>query len=74
MIKEVENTVPWTYVINDLNGKEIIGIFYKKELQNTNQQEFRIEKVIKRKVDKLYIKWKGYDNSFNSWIDKKDSV
>ena len=40
-------------------------------LKKTNQQEFRIEKVIKRKGDKLYVKWKGYDSSFNSWIDKK---
>ena len=74
VIKKVKNTVPWTYVINDLNGDEIIGTFYEKELQKTNQQEFRIEKVIKRKGDKLYVKWKGYDNSFNSWIDKKDLV
>ena len=58
MIKEVKNTVPWTYVINDLNGKEIIGTFYEKELQKTNQQTFRIEKVIKRKGNKLYVKWK----------------
>ena len=72
VIKKVENTVPWTYVINDLNGDEIIGTFYEKELQKTNQQEFRIEKVIKRKGDKLYVKWKGYDSSFNSWIDKQD--
>ena len=71
VIKEVKNTVPWTYVINDLNGEEIIGTFYEKELQKTNQQTFRIEKVIKRKGNKLYVKWKGYDNSFNSWIDKK---
>ena len=74
VIKKVKNTVPWTYVINDLNGEEIIGTFYEKELQKTDQQEFRIEKVIKRKGDKLYVKWKGYDNSFNSWIDKKDLV
>ena len=74
VIKKVKNAVPWIYVINDLNGDEIIGTFYKKELQKTNQQEFRIEKVIKRKGDKLYVKWKGYDNSFNSWIDKKDLV
>ena len=47
---------------------------FEKELQKTNQQEFRIEKVIKRKGDKLYVIWKGYDNSFNSWIDKKDLV
>ena len=65
------NTVSWTYVINK-NGEKIIGTFYEKELQKTNQQEFRIEKTIKRKGDKLYVKWKGYDNSFNSWINKKD--
>ena len=60
-IKEVRNTVPWTYFINDINGKEIIG----------NQQGFRIEKVIKRKGNKLYVKLKGYDNWFNRWINKK---
>ena len=74
VISTIENAVPWTYVINDLNGEEIIGTFYEKELQKTNQKEFRIEKVIKRKGDKLYVKWKGYDNSFNSWIDKNDIV
>ena len=74
VIKEVKNTVPWTYVFNDLHGEEITGTFYEKELQKTNQEEFRIEKVIKGKGDKIYVKWKGYDNSFNSWIDKKDLV
>ena len=69
VIKKVKNTVPWTYVINDLNGEEITGTFYEKKLQKTNQEEFRIEKVIK-----LYVKWKGYDNSFNSWIDKASLV
>ena len=44
VIKKVKNTVPWTYVINDLNGDEIIGAFYEKELQKTNQQEFRNRK------------------------------
>ena len=73
-IKEIKNTVPWTYVINDLNGEEIIGTFYEKELEKIDQQEFRIENVIKKKGNKLYVKWKGYDNSFNSWIDKKDLV
>ena len=74
VIKKVKNTVPWTYVITDLNGEENIGTFYEKELQKTNQQKFRIEKIIKTKGDKLYVKWKGYDNSFNSWIDQKDLV
>ena len=49
VIKKVKNTVPWTYVINDLNGEEIIGTLHEKELQKTNQEEFRIEKVIRRK-------------------------
>ena len=71
MIKKVKNTVSWSYVVNVLNGEEIAGTFYENELQKTNQKEFRIEKVIKRKGDKLHIKWKGFDNSFNSWIDKK---
>ena len=61
-----------TYGINDLNGEKIVGSFYENELQKTNQKEFRIEKVLARKGDKLYVKWKGYDNPFNSWIDKKD--
>ena len=74
VIKKVKNTVPWTYVINDLNGDDIIGTFYEKELQKTNQQEFRIEKVIMKKGDKLYVKWKDYDSSCNSRIDKKDLV
>ena len=74
VIKKVKNTVPLTYVINDLNGEEINGTFYEKELQKTNQEEFRIEKVIRRKGDKLYVKWKGYDNSFNSWIYKASLV
>ena len=69
VIKEIKNTVPWTYVVNDLNAEEIIGTFYEKELQKIDQKEFRIEKVIKKKGDKLYVKWKGYNNSFNSCID-----
>ena len=46
----------WTYVIGDINGEEIVGTFYENELQKTNQKEFRIEKVINKKCDKLY--WK----------------
>ena len=52
MIKNVENTKPWIYVISDINGEEISGTFYEKELQKTNQKEFRVEKVMK-KGDKL---------------------
>ena len=70
LVDKIKNTVPWTYVINDLNGEEITGTFYKNELRKTNQKEFRIEKLIKRKRDNFYVKWKVYDNSFNSWINK----
>ena len=63
-----------TRTYNDLNGEEIIRTFFERELQKTDQQKFRMEKVIKKKDDKLYVKWKDYDSSFNSWIDKKDLV
>ena len=76
MVSKIKNTVSVfkNYAIGDLNGEGITGSFYEKELQKTNQEEFRIEKVIKRKGDKLYIKSKGYDDSFNSWINKEDIV
>ena len=54
--------------------KKLLEHFMKKKLQKPNQEELTIEKLIKRKGDKLYVEWKGYDNSFNSWIDKKDIV
>ena len=73
VISKSKTTVPQAYVISDLNGEEIVGTFYEKELPKTNQEEFKIEKIIKRKGNNLYAKWKLY-NSFNSWIDKKDIV
>ena len=72
VINKIKNTVPWTCVISDLNDEEITGSSYENELQKTNQKEFRIEKVLKRKGHKLYVKWKRYNNSFNSWINKKN--
>ena len=54
--------------------KKLLGNFMKKKLQKINQQWFRIEQVIKRKGNKLYVTCKGYDNSFNSWIDKNNIV
>ena len=74
VFSKIKNTVPWTYVVSDLNGEEITGSFYEKELQKTSQEESRIEKVLKRKGDNLYIKWKGYDSRFNSWIYIKDLI
>ena len=49
MIKKIKNAVPWTYVIIDLKDEEIVGMFYEKELQKTNQKEFRAEKKEKKK-------------------------
>ena len=54
--------------------KKIAGSFYEKELQKTIQEKFRIQKALTRKGDKLYVKWKGYDNSINSWIDKVELI
>ena len=71
VITKVKNIVSWTYIISDLKGEEIVGTFYKKELEKAIQKEFRVEKVIERKSDKLCVKWKVYYNSFNSWINKK---
>ena len=74
VVSKIKNTVPWNYGISDLNSELTAGSFYEKKLQKTNQEKFRIEKVLKRKGDKLYVKWKGYDSRFNSWIDKKDLI
>ena len=62
--------MPWTYVVNDLSGEENVGTLYEKELQNTNQKEFRADEVTKRKGNKFYVKWKRYDDLFNSRINK----
>ena len=72
VIKKVKKNMPWTIVISDLNGEKIVGTFYEKEQQKTIQKEFRVERVMKRKGNKLYVKWQGYNNFLNSWIDKKD--
>ena len=53
---------------------KIVGTFQGKELQKLNEKKVRIKKVIKKKGNKLYVKWKGYHNLFNSWIDKTDIV
>ena len=60
-ISKIKNTVPWIYTVNDLNGEKVVRTFYEK-LERTNQKE----KVIKRKINNLYVKWVGSDNSFNS--------
>ena len=64
----------WAYVISDLKDEKNVWTFHKKDLHKTNQQELRVKKAIKRKVDQVCIKWKGGDSSFNSLIDKTDIV
>ena len=73
-ITKIQNTKPVTYKIADLNGEEIKGSFYEPELQKTGQQVFRIEKVIEEGKNKSLVKWRGYSNKFNSWVDNKDIV
>ena len=75
MIKKVKSTIPLTYVIGDLKVEEIIGTFHEKDLQERSLAKLRIEKKkMRKKGKKLFVKWKGYNNSFNSWINMKDIV
>ena len=69
VVKKIKNAVSLTYFISDLKSQQIAGMFYENELQKTNV--FRADKVVKRKSDKLYVKWKGYNSFANSCIDKK---
>ena len=73
-IKEIRNTDPLTYKLEDLEGEEIKGTFYEPELQKTEQQIYRIEKIIKKEKGKSFVKWKGYSDKFNSWVDNKDLI
>ena len=70
MIEKVKNTLAWANAISDLNGEEIVITFYKKKLQKTNQKEFRVENVIKRKG--IYMLNGKVMIILNSWIDRKD--
>ena len=73
-IKEIRETNPITYKLEDLQGEEIKGTFYEPELQKTEQQIYRIEKVIKKEKGRSFVKWKGYPDKFNSWVDNKDLI
>ena len=68
-ITQVQYTDPPTYKISDYNGEEIQGSFYEQELQKTTQEIFRIEKIIRKRGKKSLVKWLGYPESFNSWVD-----
>ena len=73
-IKEIRDTNPITYKLTDLKGEEIEGTFYEPELQKTEQQIYRIEKVIKKEKGRSFVKWKGYSDKFNSWVDNKELI
>ena len=72
VITEIQNTNPPTYKIKDMNSEQIHGTFYEQELQKSKQEIFRIEKIIRSRVKngkkEIFVKWHGYDKSFNSWI------
>ena len=64
------SNVPY-YYLKDLNNEKLDGTFYEQELQKTKQDDlYTIEKILKTNNDKIFVKWRGYDNSFNSWINK----
>ena len=67
-IKEIQNTNPITYKLQDLNDKEIKGTFYEPELQKTKQQVFRIEEVLEKGQKQSLVKWKGYDKTLVVYI------
>jgi len=71
-VSEVKHTVPVTYKISDYSNSEIQGTFYEPELQKTEQETYRIEKVIRKKGDKSFVKWLGYPDTFNSWVKTAD--
>jgi hypothetical protein len=73
-ISNIQYTDPITYKITDYNGEEIQGTFYEQELQKTNQEIYRIEKIIRRRGNKSLVKWYGYPESFNSWIDNDSLI
>ena len=70
-VSQVQYTDPPTYKITDYNEEEIQGTFYEQELQKTTQEIFRIEKIIRRRGKKSLVKWVGYPETFNSWVDNE---
>ena len=73
-ISKIQLAIPVTYKITDYNWEEIQCSFYEQELQKTKQDIFRIEKIIRQQGNKSVVKWLGYNDSFNSWVDNKTVV
>ena len=73
-VLQIQYTDPPTYKISDHHGEEIQGTFYEQEMQKTNQDIFRIEKIIRKQKNRSLVKWLGYPDSFNSWVDNKELI
>jgi len=73
-VSKIQRTDPITYYVTDYNDEEVQGTFYEQELQKTSQEIFRIKRVVKKGNTKSLVKWKGYPESFNSWVDNKDLI
>lgn len=74
-IRKVRNTNPTTYILEDQEGNEIQGGFYKYEIQKVKHPDiYLVEKVLRRKQNKIYVKWLGLNNQHNSWINKNELV
>ena len=75
VVDTIQYTDPITYKLKDLVGEEVQGSFYEQELLKSDQSLedlFRIEKVIRKNKGKVLVKWSGYPEKFNSWVDAKD--
>ena len=72
VVDKIQHTDPITYKLKDSSGEEIKGSFYEQEMLKAVQDVFRIEKVIRRSKGKALVKWSGYPEKFNSWVDLKD--
>lgn len=74
-ISHIKITNPSTYMLEDMQGVPIKGSFYDLELQEAKHPDvYFVEKILRRKGSKVFVKWLGFDSSHNSWIDKKNSV
>ena len=73
-VSQIQYTAPITYRIRDDSGEEIQGTFYEQELQKTTQEIYRIEKLIRKRGNRSLVKWLGYPDSMNSWVDNKELI
>ena len=74
-INNIRKTNPCVYLLTDVNNSNIQGTFYSQELQKVHYPDiYLVEKVLKSKGNKVYVKWLGFDNRHNSWINKSDVV